>query len=171
MATKESNLFSTLPTDLKIIGTILLIFEEFKIWISGKNLLIPFLFGCLVYSICICTITDVEDYCYSSIYEWSQGFQQHHLMKKTMIPDVPKINLPKLLQKKTVSSERNLEREKIALILVSLLFLGVLVYNLAKLIKEMCCKWNRSRTVLQINNDDKWEYAPSINKIEATKSQ
>ena len=138
MATKESNLFSTLPTDLKIIKTILLIFEEFKTWISGKNLLIPFLFGCLVYSICICTITDNEDYCYSSIYKRSQGFQQHHLMKKTMIPDVPKINLPKVLQKKTVE----------------------------KLIMEM---WNRSRSVLQINNDDKWEYAPSLNKIEATK--
>jgi len=106
------------------------IFEEFREWISGKNLIIPILVGCFVYSICICTIGDVED-------------------KKEEI-------------------KRNFEREKFALILVSLLFLGVFVYHLVKWMKAICCGWN-NKTILRINSDGRWEYAPSIKRNEAHK--
>lgn len=155
------------------------IFEEFKAWISGQNLIVPILVGCFVYSICICSIDDVQDYCYNpdflfipvnSIWNWIHGFQKQQAVKKDIIPQIPKVNLPELPLVNKESLKRNLEREKIALILVSLLFLGVLVYHLVKWIKSICCSWNRNKTILQINSDGRWEYAPSLKRVEAAKS-
>ena len=154
------------------------IFEEFKAWISGKNLLIPILVGCFVYSICICSIDDIQDYCYNpdflfilvnSIWNWIYGFQKQQAVKD-IIPQKPKINLSELPLINKESLKRNFEREKIALLIVSLLFLGVLVYHLVKWIKSICCSWNRNKTILQINSEGRWEYAPSLKRIEAAKS-
>ena len=158
------------------------IFEEFREWISGKNLIIPILVGCFVYSICICTIGDVEDYCYRSefllipinaVWEWIHGFEKQKTVKHDAIPVLPNISLPELpkislpeLPLKEI--KRNFEREKFALILVSLLFLGVFVYHLVKWIKAICCGWN-NKTILRINSDGRWEYAPSIKRNEAHK--
>merc|ERR1711862_663957 len=120
--------------------------------------MIPVVLGCLVYSICICKTVNVRDNCYNSefmfipisaFWEWIQGFQNK--------------------QDKIASAERNLENEKVALVLLSSIFLGILVYNLVKWIKTTCRNWKKlNNTILKTNHDGNWEYAPSCKRLEET---
>ena len=169
--------------------------DEFKAWISGRNLIIPILVGCLLYSICICTIG--EDFCYRAefilfpfivIWEWIHGFRKQY--PAIIPPEVQNVITPELslISKiKLFVVGRLVEPEKNALIFVSLLVLGVLLYHFGKWVKEICCRkiaeialsfWKMGqgnllqknpKTILQINSDGKWEYAPSPKRIEAMK--
>ena len=151
--------------------------DEFKAWISGRNLIIPILVGCLLYSICICTIG--EDFCYRAefilfpfivIWEWIHCFRKQD--PAIIPPEVQNVITPglSLISKiKLFVVGRLVEPEKNALIFVSLLVLGVLLYHFGKWVKEICCSWKNPKTILQINSDGKWEYAPSPKRIEAMK--
>ena len=110
--------------------------------------------------------------CHKTIKKSGTGMLQMPKLKvrkvpKIDVPKVPKIEIPNLskLAPNLGSIERDQSKEKVLLALLGILLLSFLLYLLSRWLIGKMRNWRLNKTILQINDEGKWEYGPSAKKL------